>query len=110
MNVKIEIDESEAISFIQRFWQSADLYCFGGYPGPVYRYRDLVLMINPGRESQKYAGLDVWKVKDLMNFYGRVKSGEYGKIEDDEAMHASVNDWDGLYEDLFEKRIEFLEI
>ena len=45
----------------------AELDCFGGYPGDIYIQDKVVLVVHPGNESPKYAGV---------SFYERTKLEE----------------------------------
>ena len=84
-----------AIDWLVNIKQGVSLDCFGGYFGPVYFYQDLVLLVDPGHESQKYASLDCWKKEDVISIYQKHKDDE----KDDEYMYEEVLD------ELAEKRV-----
>ena len=79
-------ERDKAVQWLVRFWQGVDIECFGGYYGPVYRYKKTIFIVDPGHESQKYAGLEAWKERDVIKLYRKFAN----KNDDDD-------DWEEIY-------------
>lgn len=59
-------EERQAIQWATEALQKTDIEFYGGYYGPAYKYGDVVFIVDPGHESQKYAWLYGFKIKDVI--------------------------------------------
>lgn len=62
-----------AVKWLIQLSQRAAIEMHGGYFGPAYTYKNILFLVDPGHESMKYAGLDAWKVKDVIKLYEKYK-------------------------------------
>lgn len=89
----VDMDEkAKAVRWLVHTLQSSDIDLYGGYYGPAYYYQDLVLVVEPGHESQKYAGLDAWKIDDVIALYREEQEGreECGPDDDYESDFKTI--------------------
>lgn len=81
---------ARAVKWLVHFTQDDGIFLHGGYCGPAYYYKDIVLVVDPGHESQKYTGIDAWKIEDVIELYRKYKD----KYEDD------------IFDDVWDKSID----
>ena len=62
---------NEAVQWLVGVTQSVGVDLYGGYYGPAYVYEDVLFVVDPGHESQKYSELAGYKLDDVLNFYRR---------------------------------------
>jgi len=90
-----------AIQWLVRMKQGASVDCYGGYYGPAYRYGGLIFVVDPGHESQKYAGLDAWKEEDVLKLYH-----DYQKA----CLELEEDYWDDFFDLIFEAQFPLEEV
>ena len=70
-----EEEKWRAVSWLRSWIQDTNLDLYGGYPGSAYELKGLILIVDPGNESQKYNCCRAWKVEDVLELF---KKGDYG--------------------------------
>jgi len=82
MSIKINKEElSYASEWVIDRMINISMYCFGGYPGEAYYYKNAVFFLDPGNESPQYANITGYKKKDIIKLYRKYSAKCNGDIE-----------------------------
>lgn len=84
-------EKGKAIQWLIRNMQGDSLDIYGGYYGPAYLYKNILFLVDPGHESMKYAGLDAWKIKDVIKLYEKYKDKPDDEYWDDDIFENIEN-------------------
>ena len=94
----VTITDGKLSTFLTYAIQAVSVSIWGGYYGECYIYGDLIMVLDPGHESQKYARLFGFKRGDALYLYNKYANPKFdGEYHEDPFKDEEHDDW---YEEL----------